>query len=71
MHLPSWQIKGVPVQPKAEFEALKRSVFALVNVRDRDGRQLRVSGMPQAERRANLATAAERLAISRDGPNRF
>jgi hypothetical protein len=64
-------VRGVLVQPAAELEAIKHSVFGLVNVRDSDGEQIRVSGRPQSERRANLAAIAERFAASRDGLNRF
>lgn len=64
-------VKGVLVQPEAELEAIGRSVFRLVRVKDGQGRQVRVSGLPQNERRASLAAIAERLAARRDGLNRF
>jgi|GEM_PF-1767475 len=64
-------VKGVLIQPKAELEAIKHSVFALVNVPDRSGKQIRVSGLTQKNRRANLAAIAEWFAARRDGFNRF
>ena len=64
-------VKGVLVQPEAELEAIKHSVFALVNVRDDEARQIRISGQRQADRRTNLAIIAERFAARRDGLNRF
>jgi hypothetical protein len=64
-------VKGVLVQPEAELAAIKQSVFALVHMGDSAGRQIRVSGRPQAERRANLSALGERLAASRDGFNRI
>lgn len=64
-------VKGVLRQPDAELEAIGHSVFALVDVRDRDGAQVRISGMNQKARRANLAAIAERFATRRDGMNRF
>ncbi|WP_375462630.1 hypothetical protein [uncultured Methylobacterium sp.] len=64
-------VRGVLVQPEAELKAIKRSVFGLVHVKDGEGHQIRVSGRPQNERRANLAIIAERLAARRDGRNRL
>lgn len=64
-------VKGVLVQPEAELSAIRRSVFRLVYVKDGQGRQARVSGLPQGERRSSLAAIAERLAAPRDGLNRF
>jgi hypothetical protein len=64
-------VSGVLVQPAAELEAIRHSVFSLVHVPDNDGRQIRISGRPQSERRANLASIAERFATRRDGFNRF
>jgi hypothetical protein len=64
-------VKGVLIQPKAELEAIEHSSFALVNVRDQVGAQIRVSGQNQTERRSNLADIAEHFAARRDGLNRF
>jgi hypothetical protein len=64
-------VKGVLRQPDAELEAIGHSVFSLVNVKDPDGRQIRISGMSQKDRRANLSAIAERFASRRDGMNRF
>ncbi|MEW6641542.1 MAG: hypothetical protein AB1586_13625 [Pseudomonadota bacterium] len=64
-------VKGVLRQPDAELEAIGHSVFSLVNVKDQDGRQIRISGMNQKDRRANLSAIAERFATRRDGMNRF
>ena len=64
-------VKGVLVQPKAELEAIKHSVFSLVDVRDDEARQIRISGQSQGDRRTNLAIIAERFAARRDGLNRF
>jgi hypothetical protein len=64
-------VKGVLRQPDAELEAIRHSVFALVNVTDQEGQQIRISGMNQKVRRANLAAIAERFATRRDGMNRF
>jgi hypothetical protein len=64
-------VKGVLRQPDAELEAIGHSVFSLVNIKDRDGRQIRISGMNQKDRRTNLSAIAERFATRRDGMNRF
>lgn len=64
-------VSGVLVQPAAELEAIRHSVFSLVHAPDSAGQQIRVSGRPQSERRTNLASIAERFAARRDGHNRF
>ena len=62
-------VKGVLLQPAAELKAIMQSVFELVGIRDKEARQVRVSGMPERERRRNLAFIAERLAVRRDDIN--
>ena len=62
-------VKGVLLQPDAELIAIRKSAFSLVSVRTQDGRQVRVSGLPERERRKSLAYIAERLAAQRDGMN--
>lgn len=64
-------VKGVLLQPAAELEAIKHSLFALVNVSDQNGRQIRISGQNQRDRRKNLAAIAEHFAARRDGLNRL
>ena len=64
-------VKGVLLQPEAELEAIRHSAFSLVDVRDDEARQVRISGQNQGDRRANLAAIAERFATRRDGLNRF
>ncbi|WP_158285384.1 hypothetical protein [Azospirillum sp. TSH64] len=62
-------VRGVLLQPDAELDAISQSVFSLVNVRDGDGRQIRVSGVEQQRRRENLSFISERLVSRRDGIN--
>lgn len=62
-------VKGVLLQPKDELRAIGQSVFELVGIRDKQARQVRVSGLPESERRRNLALIAERLAVRRDDIN--
>jgi hypothetical protein len=64
-------VKGVLLQPDAELDAIRQSVFALIGMTDQEGRQIRISGMNQKIRRANLAVIAGRFAARRDGMNRF
>jgi len=64
-------VKGVLVQPDAELQAIRHSAFSLVDVRDDEARQIRISGQSQADRRANLAAIAEHFAMRRDGLNRI
>ncbi|MFL7904325.1 hypothetical protein ACJ41P_24560 [Azospirillum argentinense] len=64
-------VGGVLLQPDAELEAIGKSVFSLINIRDADGRQIQVSGMEQRRRRENLSHIGERLASRRDGINMF
>lgn len=62
-------VKGVLLQPEAELEAIRQSVFELVGIRDNQAKQVRVSGLPETDRRRNLAFIAERLAVRRDDIN--
>lgn len=64
-------VKGVLVQPKAELEAIRQSVFSLMHMKDSKGEQFRISGSSQTRRRENLAAIAERFATPSDGLNRF
>jgi hypothetical protein len=64
-------VSGVLVQPQAELEAIKHSVFALVNVPDEARHQIGISGQSQANRRVNLAIIAARFAARYDGWNKF
>lgn len=64
-------VKAVLVQPEAELDAIKQSLFTLINSRDREGRQLRVSGASQQNRRDNLGVIASQFATRSDGLNRF
>lgn len=64
-------VKGILLQPVAELDAIAKSVFALVNIRTSEGKQVRVSGKPERERRQTLRFIAERLAIRRDDLNIF
>ena len=64
-------VKGVLSQPEAELEAIRHSAFSLVDVRDNQARQIRISGQSPDNRRANLAAIAEHFATRRDGLNRF
>ena len=62
-------VRAVLRQPPAELHAIRKSVFALVPIRDHEGRQVRVSGKPEKDRRRTLAQIAERLATRRDETN--
>ena len=62
-------VKGVLRQPQAELEAIGKSVFELVSIRDSETKQVRVSGLPERDRRRNLALISERLAARRDDTN--
>ena len=61
--------KGVLLQPRPELEAIRRSSFELIEIRDNQAKQIRVSGLSERERRRNLALIAERLAVRRDRIN--
>jgi hypothetical protein len=61
--------QGVLLQPQAELDAIGRSVFELVNLRDDESRQVRVSGLPEADRRRALRGIATRLGTRRDDLN--
>ncbi|WP_428249587.1 hypothetical protein [Ferrovibrio sp.] len=62
-------VKGILMQPKAELEAIGNSQFALVYIPHGDRGQVRVSGVPEKQRRENLAFAATQLAIPRGNSN--
>ncbi|KAF0225747.1 MAG: hypothetical protein FD176_194 [Rhodospirillaceae bacterium] len=64
-------VKGVLVQPEAELEAIKKSKFALVNIRNGEGNQVVISGANEKERRQNLAFIAEKFAARQDDTNLF
>jgi hypothetical protein len=61
--------QGVLLQPEAELEAIGQSVFELVSLRDEQGRQVRISGLPERDRRRALTGVAHRLAARRDDLN--
>jgi hypothetical protein len=61
--------QGVLLQPQAELEAIGRSVFELVNLRDDQGHQVRISGLPEADRRRALCGVAARLGSRREDLN--
>ena len=61
--------QGVLMQPAIELEAISRSQFELVPLRKPDGSQIRISGLPERERRQELAEIARRLATRRDDAN--
>lgn len=61
--------KGILLQPQPELAAIGKSRFELVEMRNGEGKQIRVSGQPERERRRNLALIAARLAVRRDGAN--
>lgn len=61
--------KGVLLQPPAELAAIRQSSFELVAMRDAEQRQVRISGLPEVERRRELASVARRLAARRDDCN--
>ncbi len=61
--------QGVLLQPQAELDAIGRSVFELVSLRDDQGRQVRISGLPEPDRRATLRKIAARLGSRRDAFN--
>lgn len=58
--------QGVLMQPALELEAIGRSSFELVPMRKPDGGQIRISGLPERERRRELGEIARRLATRRD-----
>lgn len=64
-------VKGVLLQPPAELEAIRQSLFALVPMCDKQGQPYRVSGAPPKLRQQNLAAIAEEFARPNDGLNRF
>ena len=61
--------QGVLLQPAAELDAIGQSRFELVPLRKPDGRQIRVSGLPERERRQELAEIGRRLGTRRDEVN--
>lgn len=61
--------QGVLLQPTAELEAIGQSVFELVSMRDEAGRQVRISGLRELDRRRSLAGVARRMALRRDTVN--
>ena len=64
-------MKGVLVQPKAELEAIRRSVFSLIHMKDSRRDQFRISGSSQARRRENLAAISQKFVAPSDGLNWF
>lgn len=63
--------RGVLLQPAAELAAIARSAFELVPMRDVAGRQVRISGLPEGDRRRALTGVAKRFAERRDAGNYF
>lgn len=61
--------QGVLMQPPAELAAISQSSFELVPLRRPDGGQVRVSGLPERERRQELGEIARRLGARRDDLN--
>src|SRR5690606_23720611 len=61
--------QGVLLQPQAELDAIGRSVFELVSVRNEEGRQVRISGLREVDRRRALSGVAARLSARRDNLN--
>lgn len=61
--------QGVLLQPQAELEAIGRSVFELVSLRNEEGKQVRISGLREADRRRALSGVAARLSARRDSLN--
>lgn len=61
--------QGVLLQPKAELDAIGRSVFELVSMRNEEGKQVRISGLREADRRRALSGVAARLSARRDSLN--
>ncbi|MDB5577513.1 MAG: hypothetical protein JWR80_2689 [Bradyrhizobium sp.] len=61
--------QGVLLQPEAELDAINKSIFELVSMRDEEGRQVRVSGLRETDRRKSLSGIARRLAARRDNVN--
>lgn len=61
--------QGVLLQPEAELVAINQSVFELVSMRDDEGRQVRISGLRETDRRRSLSGVARRMAFRRDTVN--
>jgi hypothetical protein len=61
--------QGVLMQPAMELEAINQSSFELTPLRKSDGSQIRISGLPERERRQELAEIARRLGTRRDEVN--
>ncbi len=61
--------QGVLLQPQAELDAIGRSVFELVSLRNEEGKQVRISGLREADRRKALSGVAVRLSTRRDNLN--
>lgn len=62
-------VRGVLVQPVAEVEAVRRSIFRLVPCPGEEGGQVRASGLDEASRRRSLRIMAQRLALKRGDTN--
>lgn len=61
--------QGVLLQPQAELDAIGRSVFELVSMRNEEGKQVRISGLRETDRRRALSGVATRLSARRDSRN--
>lgn len=59
-------VKGVLLQPEIELAAIQHSIFSLVNMRDNQGRQIRVSGAQPEARHANLTAMAQQFAVRQE-----
>ena len=65
------KVSGILQQPPAELEQLNRSVFKLVDIRDKEGNQISVSGQPIDRRQANLGLIAKELTRRYSGTTRL
>lgn len=61
--------QGVLLQPKAELDAIGRSIFELISLRNEEGKQIRISGLREIERRKALGVIAARMSTRRDSIN--
>jgi hypothetical protein len=62
-------VSGILMQPKPELAAIGSSQFALIHIRHGERGQVRVSGMPEKQRRDNLAYIATQLTIPKSNGN--
>lgn len=64
-------VHGVLKQPDDELIAIEQSRCALIDIRDQNGIQIRLSGTRETEKRHNLEFIARQLLTPRDGLNRL